>query len=481
MSIKGNSMQFNGINHSINNVDRKVGLGWLNNKKIKNPLYEQMIYNTTEFMSVNGWAVGWRDQYCGDSIEDLMSSAVADGLDNILIIKIGIISTFLLEDFGDWLENNYAGQVLCGHILDKDNDYYELHPQCLMIDVNWWKSLGDAVVGEEITGEWTATEPLRSTENLHGGGYTPTWVSAGHTQRTYQGKKFGWRLIQQALDSETGALVWPPEVRSMYTYTYPEIDGTESLTNGLNILRGSDGFYVANTENFSLMSNYPTTPTEPTGEVNHVVSMAGGMSGLFESYKYQGYNRTACSDKQYLYIMDASRIALSLTRTIHKKWNGVDYKKFITEYTEEHNLQDLIKGNHRLNNLDRFINSNPEFTRWFVEEFQPYSHVQYHCIDLFDMNSFKRKMEKMFWNPIRHGQTTEIHRVHFDFSNCYQFLHTSWLYNDAQRNQLRLDMLKYLEQINMEVEVVDINVKNNISFVNTSSQLLDNLFSWRNK
>ena len=90
-------------------------------------------------------------------------------------------------------------------------------------------------------------------------------------------------------------------------------------------------------------------------------------------------------------------------------------------------------------------------------------------------------MEKMFWNPIRHGQTTEIHRVHFDFSNCYQFLHTSWLYNDAQRNQLRLDMLKYLEQINMEVEVVDINVKNNISFVNTSSQLLDNLFSWRNK
>ena len=125
---------------SLRTSDRRLGLGWLNNKRIKNPLLKEMLYNASEFWCINAHSCGWDKQFCEDSIEDLMTKAIDAGLDNILIIKIGITLPFLLESFGNWFKKEYKGEVLCGHILDKGEEYYELHPQCLMIDVKWEKN-----------------------------------------------------------------------------------------------------------------------------------------------------------------------------------------------------------------------------------------------------------------------------------------------------------------------------------------------------
>ena len=463
--------------NSLRTDERRVGLGWLNNNRIINPLYKEMLHNTNEFWCINAYCCGWDSQFCDDTIEALMAKATEDGLDNILIVKTGIILTFLLEQFGNWFKKDYKGEVLCGHILDKGDEYYELHPQCLMIDVKWWNSLTDKSVGEESVTELTTTEPARSQENLHGGGYTPTWVSKGDSTKTYTKVRFGWNLIKQAIDTPTGVRVWPKEVRKMYEYTYPEIEPVESFTNGLKMLTGTEGsFYVSNTEDVALDTNFPLGSTNESNECNHVFTTAGGLSNLFEAYNFQGYSQSGTGNR--LYVMDASRGGLAMTRHIHNNWTGTGYSKFILDWAEEHNFDNMLKGKHTLKNLDDFIDRHPDFTKWFCEEFQPKSldYCYYQPINFFDVGLFKNKMNQFIKSVVGGKRTDEIHRMHFNFSNCFAFLHTAHLYNHDARRQIRNELLDYLWEKEAEYELLDIDVKYNIWWVR--DDLID-IFPWR--
>lgn len=469
--------------NSLRTDERRVGLGWLNNNKIKNPLYKEMLHNTNEFWCINAYCCGWDSQFCDDTIEALMAKATEDGLDNILIVKTGIILTFLLERFGNWFKQDYKGEVLCGHILDKGDEYYELHPQCLMIDVAWWNSLTDKSVGEESQTVITTTEPHRSEENLHSGGYTPTWVSKGTEAKTYTGVRFGWNLIKQAIHSDTGVRVWPEEVRKMYEYTYPEIEPVKSFTEGLQMLTGTEGsFYVSNTEDVILDTNFPLGCVKESNECNHVFTTAGGLSNLFEAYNFQGYSQDHAhggpGSGNRLYVMDASRGGLAMTQHIHNNWTGTEYSKFILNWAEENRFDNMLKGKHTLKNLDDFIDRHPDFTRWFREEFQPKTlpYCYYQPINFFNVDIFKRKIDQFIDRVVAGQRTDEIHRMHFNFSNCFAFLHTAFLYNHDARKQIRGQLLDYLWQKEAEHELLDIDVKYNIWWVRDD---LIEIFPWR--
>lgn len=469
---------------SLRTSDRRLGLGWLNNKRIKNPLLKEMLYNASEFWCINAHSCGWDKQFCEDSIEDIMTKAIEAGLDNILIIKIGITLPFLLESFGNWFKKEYKGEVLCGHILDKGDEYYELHPQCLMIDVKWWADLTDKSVGEESQTPLATTEPLRSEENLHSGDYTPTWVSKGTDLRRYNSVRFGWNLIKQAIDSPTGVRVWPEEVRELYDYIYPEIDGIQSLNQGLKIFQGQPGsFYVSNTEDIHLDTNFPRACTKGLFECNHVFTTAGGLSNLFEAYNYIGYSHDHCIDNpNRLIVMDINRGGLAMTEHIHNNWTGENYGEFIMQWAEENYFTNMLKGKHTLDSLDSFIKNHPDFTRWFCEEFQPkikdYTHYQ--PLDFYDIADVKKRINKFVHNKVMKCDTDAVHRMHFNFSNCLAFIHTAYLYNVEARETIRKQLLEYLWGLEAKHELVDIDVKYNIWWMEDEriGNIID-IFPWR--
>tara|TARA_R110001592_G_scaffold344167_4_gene635200 strand:+ start:464 stop:1930 length:1467 start_codon:yes stop_codon:yes gene_type:complete len=483
---QNNKFEFD--SQSLKTSDRRLGLGWLNNKRIKNPLLKEMLYNASEFWCINAHSCGWDKQFCEGSIEDIMTKAIEAGLDNILIIKIGITLPYLLESFGNWFKKEYKGEVLCGHILDKGEEYYELHPQCLMIDVKWWASLSDKSVGDESKTALVVSKPLRSQDNLHSGGYTPTWVTRGkEVCITYNSTRFGWNLIKQALDAPTGVRVWPSEVREMYDYIYPEVNDIESLNKGLKLFQGQPGsFYVSNTEDIHLDTNFPRGGVKGLPECNHVFTTAGGLSNLFEAYNYIGYSHDHCDggpgSGNRLMVMDVNRGGLAMTKHIHNNWTGENYGKFIMEWAEDNYFNEMLKGKHTLDSLDSFIKTKPDFTRWFCEEFQPKlkDYTYYRGIDFYDVDDFKKRINKFVFETVMECETGEVHRMHFNFSNCLAFIHTAYLYNHQARETIRKQLLEYLWGLEAKHELLDIDVKYNIWWLEDEriGNIID-MFPWR--
>jgi hypothetical protein len=83
------------------------------------------------------------------------------------------------HDLPQFLENN-PNFAVAGHILDKGDKFYELHHQCFIINMDWWRANGRPLIGkEELNTVWSTVKPIRSEENWHDG-YTPHWIAQGN-------------------------------------------------------------------------------------------------------------------------------------------------------------------------------------------------------------------------------------------------------------------------------------------------------------
>ena len=74
--------------------------------------------------------------------------------------------------------------ALYGHILDRKDNYYELHFQCYAYNLHVIKKLNFPFFGKEEDNHVMETEvPLRSSENHHHD-YTPLWVTKNFFNKT---------------------------------------------------------------------------------------------------------------------------------------------------------------------------------------------------------------------------------------------------------------------------------------------------------
>lgn len=128
-------------------------------------------------------------------------------------------------DFFRALENLIQKDFfVAGHILDRsDYDaYYELHHQCYVINIEYYKRLQYPEVGFlEKNVQHTQLEPKRSVSNYHDD-YTPLTVSKGTTERTYNNRCHGWNLLRVAFENDLSVLVFDDSIRSNKKHYYPE-------------------------------------------------------------------------------------------------------------------------------------------------------------------------------------------------------------------------------------------------------------------
>lgn len=113
---------------------------------------------------------------------------------------------------------------LAGHVLDRTihDAYYELHHQCYVINLNYYKSLNCPTVGKlEYNIVHTQIEPIRSLDNWHDD-YTPKKVSRGKQQRTYNNRCHGWNLLRLAFENNLPVLVFNENIRNNKKHYYPE-------------------------------------------------------------------------------------------------------------------------------------------------------------------------------------------------------------------------------------------------------------------
>jgi len=115
---------------------------------------------------------------------------------------------------------------IAGHILDREDAFYELHYQCYVVNLKYYKKLKCPPIGSQRLGEkHKQNRPWRSKENYHDT-HTPIWVSGGDDVVQYKHKCHGWNILQLAFEKDLPVVVFNEKIRSSKKFYYPELNST---------------------------------------------------------------------------------------------------------------------------------------------------------------------------------------------------------------------------------------------------------------
>jgi len=113
---------------------------------------------------------------------------------------------------------------IAGHILDRSlyHAYYELHHQCYVVNMMYYKFLNCPTVGKlSKNSPHSQIVPIKSIENWHDD-YTPKIVSKGTRIQEYHHKCHGWNLLKHAFENNLNVLVFDESIRNNKKHYYPE-------------------------------------------------------------------------------------------------------------------------------------------------------------------------------------------------------------------------------------------------------------------
>jgi hypothetical protein len=155
--------------------------------------------------------------------EDVLLSHVADlGYTHAVVFSTGtefISGTGFFKEIEKLCQSNF---FIYGHILDRQEAYYELHQQCYLIDLVKYNLLGQPQVGQQQLGHrHKQLAPIRTSENIHDD-YTPLVVSSGTLQAVYKHKMHGYNLISKGLMNGYQIIAFDKNIRQYKKYYYPE-------------------------------------------------------------------------------------------------------------------------------------------------------------------------------------------------------------------------------------------------------------------
>ena len=154
--------------------------------------------------------------------DELLNEASKTNCKYALVFSTGtefINGSAFFDNIENLLEKNF---FIAGHILDRGDAYYELHHQCYLINLDYFKKLGNPKVGQQHLGHrHKQLVPWRSKENYHDG-YTPIWVSAGDDNKFYEHKCHGWNILSCAFEQDLPVLVFDDSIRNNKIHFYPE-------------------------------------------------------------------------------------------------------------------------------------------------------------------------------------------------------------------------------------------------------------------
>lgn len=403
------------------------GVGWLDiSNRIKDTTALALSKNITEYW-VQEIANYGLTTTCMPNPDELLAWADSMGLNYIMVVAMGSNLSKkqnLLNEIPDFLAA-HPDISISGHLLDKGEKFYELHHQCYIINVNWWRESGKPVMGEEQqNASWSTVEPARSEENWHDS-YTPHWIAQGHTPKEYTGRRFGWNIINTALSQGKKLYSFTEVIRESKYYLYPEVsfDVHSKLFEVMNHLQGY-GHFVANTE----------TPPEKMEEtdIQGVVCTSGGITALLSAYvsNLKPYSKVT--------IFDFSPISLALQREIKRP--GFDFKNFKDSFYKivgHLDLSPMFRAESNIDKMQEIIDKlMPEGLEDFIRDVWPTLDIQLYQHNFFEIYKLKQLLGR------HSGEKTYIH-----LTNILHYQNSSWLFSSSHRYNIERDILAILSEL----------------------------------
>lgn len=285
---------------------RDVTLLIVDNPKLK---FHQFAYNialniTDHLVWYHIWGDGGPWKYVSRLTDEDIKSCKTD---YCLIVKIGTYfnSSILFSN----LDSKCS---LAGHILDKGDDYYEIHDKILLVKVQDY----------DTTQHPTYRSINRSVDNYHDD-YTPLWIKDGGIEIKPNGKlRYGANLISNLIRSGKKVQIFNRDIRGDEAHIYHHEPGAFYH----NVRNRPKKFFPVATEDM-----YPIDPTKYT----KVFGCANGLQVL--NYIHENTEKVT--------ICDSNIISLQFTEDIFRRWsfNEESYNDIVQKYVREYNVHLNLK------------------------------------------------------------------------------------------------------------------------------------------
>ena len=399
--------------------EKKIAIGWLDiTSKIKDTTALSLTKNITEY-----W-VQENSNYdlktcCFDNVDSILDWTNNYDINYLIVLATGNTLSYknnLFRELCKFLDKN-KDCVLFGHILDKKEKYYELHHQCFIVDISWWKTNGKPNFGSEDNIPWKTLEPIRSLENWHDD-YTPHWIEPGNEIKNYTGKRQGWHLINHALRTTGKICSFDEIIRESKYYLYPEVENEFHNKNYI-VLDSLQSYvhYIANTE---------SPPPKINAEVNGVICTASGITPLLCSYS------ASLKPHSKVTVFDYSPVALVIQKKIiTSNFNFRNFKKSFYDIIKDEEVLNLLRADSNIEKMQDIINALlSEGLEDFIERVWPTLKFNYKVVNMLNIHDFKRVL-------LSHkNEPTLIH-----LTNILHYQNTSWIYGAKHRYRIEKEIL----------------------------------------
>ena len=261
--------------------------------------------------------------------DQLLQIAALDGYEYAVVFSTGtefINGSLFFKKLKELLDTDF---FICGHILDREDAYYELHHQCYVINLKKFVETAMPEIGKY---EWNCSHeqiaPNRSLENYHDS-YTPVSIQSGKNKKQYNHKCHGWHVLKTAFEYNYTVLIFDQDFRSSKRHHYPE--------SRVDFLKSLKWIYFRETEcayNFVHTANTELEKNNNT-RYEQIIIPASGL--LY----------TDLIDAGNIIVYDYNQKSLDYWKNNLPKKDGIEYTFVKTDLLVEHDLINFIKPNKK--------------------------------------------------------------------------------------------------------------------------------------
>ena len=148
--------------------------------------------------------------------------------------------------------NNLKDYVLIGHVLDRKDRYYQLHPQQFIINVSKWKQIGCPDFNCKEHDNLLTIQ--RSADNFHDD-YTPLWIQADNSFMSCNKLKFGGLVISEFLKNNFKVRPFNTDERHVKKFVYYELQEQIAHLLSYERLHPKSLYYAKTTRNSKKLFN----------------------------------------------------------------------------------------------------------------------------------------------------------------------------------------------------------------------------------
>jgi uncharacterized protein with HEPN domain len=344
----------------------------------------------------------------------------------------------LIPALTKFVEEDLEDAVIVGHLLDWKTQYYEIHHQAFIIDLEWYITAGKPPFKDGFKkGDWQATDVERSVENFHAPeiDHTPIWIKGTNKTKTYHKWRHGGLVVAKAMQMNMNVKPFPTYLRDAKTYLYPELkhEHYHHFQNYLDNMAGNQ-FFAVNTE-----SIWKDAPGE---EYDMMFVPASGVIPIVAPY----INKLNVGGQ--LCIFDNSPISLRYAQYMDK-WQGPaqDIELYINKFIHTYNEFEYVGTPEQVTKTKEWIaDLGEDFAEWYVTA-RPFIKRTTQTVNFMYFDQYKRMLDQGIEDFRQSYPESEYIKIYINISNIFHYPPNSFMFSLRYRTEVLNQILEYNNSI----------------------------------